>query len=58
MLPPQRDSLTRHLRAMDQRVDALKDALRDVLNNRGCSCGGWKCARCKMALREARRIAR
>lgn len=52
--PPQRAPVTRQLRAMDQRVVTLKAVLRDVLDNRGCSCGGWKCARCKLALREAR----
>jgi hypothetical protein len=43
---------------MDQRVVTLKAVLRDVLDNRGCSCGGWKCARCKLALREARQALR
>jgi hypothetical protein len=46
------------LRAMDQRVVTLEAVLRDVLDNRGCSCGGWKCARCKLALREARQALR
>lgn len=31
-------------------------AMRDILCNRTCSCGGWKCERCKLAVKELRQV--
>jgi len=58
MIPGYADPVTRLLRAYDQRVETLKEAVEELLKNKGCSCGGWKCARCKLAIKEARQAIR
>jgi hypothetical protein len=35
-----------------RKIEELINVAAALLDNQTCSCGGWKCARCKLAVKE------
>ncbi len=40
----------------DYERSAALTVIRELLINKGCSCGGWDCPRCAMTVEDARRL--